>query len=213
MQTELEFTDLAALDGLSVSPVEWLLRSYDSFVEWKSRARAEYVALNGDSHAARNRVAWIVRNYFTETQLTQEEVGRWKDSEIVTIRMLPPNITDSNATYVDWSYIADVLLLHCAAQHEDIDKENQRRETEYLRASNSYKLRLAAEEAQEAIRRSPQASDDAILESLTKLHPDASVATIKEARRREKAKTILPKVMQPQRSQSIAPFVPLYFQS
>lgn len=211
MQNELEFTDGDEPDCTSVTPVNWLLRSYDSAVAWKSRARTEYISLNGDSDAARNRVAAIVRTYFTETQLTPEVVGRWIGNEVVKIRLLPPMVTDSNAAYVDWIFIADVLLLHCVADQDEIDKENQRRETEYLRAYNSYKLRIAIEEIQERIRSGQHSSDDALLKSIIAKHPDASIATIKEARRREKTKAMLPKAKEPLRSMHIPPFKPLYY--
>ena len=213
MQIDFQFLDRLPQDDVPASPVDWLLRSYDSFVEWKTRARDEYIRLNGDSHAARNRVAWVVRNYFTESKLSQEQVGRWKGNEIVYVHLTPPNITDSNATYVDWIYIADVLLIHCAAEHDDIDQENQRRDTEYQRAYNSYRLRIAVEEAQEAIQEAPGAADEVILAALLGTHLDASMATVKEARKRVKSKSTFPKAELPHRGAPIAPFVPLYFHS
>lgn len=210
MRTEFEFAESVVADGSSVTAIEWLLRSYETSAEWKATATDVYFSVNGDSNVARNRVAGIVRSYFVETPLIPENVRRWGKSDIETVQVSPPNISDSNATYVDWVYIADFLLLHCSTVTEELEEENQRRETEFQNALRSYKLRLAVVDAREAVRRDAQASEKEILETLKILHPEASLATIKEARKLEKFNVVTPQPREPQPSPLLR-YKPLYF--
>lgn len=204
-----------APDTSATTPIQWLLRSYETSREWKDKAKDVFFSVNGDSDLARNRVAGIVRNYFIENKnrLEPEDVGRWKDGENVAekVRVVPPTVTESNSTYVDWVYIADFLLLPFVSLQEALDAENQRRETEFDNAMRSYKKRLAVEDAREAVRSGSLPSDAAILESLKIHHPDASLATIKVARKLEKENAIEPKAREPKKSAPMPPFKALYF--
>ena len=220
MQEELYSSEPMETDDTpdaSATPIQWLLRSYETSVEWKAKAKDVFFSVNGDSNLARNRIAGIVRNYFIENKnrLVPEDVGRWKDGENVVEkgRFVPPKISESNATYVDWVYIADFLLLPFISLQEELDAENQRRETEFDNAMRSYKKRLAVEEAREAIRHDSLSTDAAILESLKSGHPDASLAAVKVARRLEKANVLEPKAREPVKAAPMPFYKPLYFPS
>ncbi len=220
LQEELyssEPTETDDAPGASATPIQWLLRSYETSVEWKAKAKDVFFSVNGDSNLARNRVAGIVRNYFIENKnrLEPEDIGRWKDGENVVekVRVVPPKISESNSTYVDWVYIADFLLLPFISPQDELDAENQRRETEFDNAMRSYKKRLTVEDARESIRRDSLSTDAAILESLKSRHPDASLAAIKVARKLEKENVLEPKAREPMKPAPMPPFKPLYFPS
>ena len=197
------------------TPIRWLLRSYQTAVEWKAIAKQVLFAVNGDSNVARNRVANTVRSYFIEKPLEPEDVERWKDRENATeiVRFVPPKITVSNATYVDWVYIADFLLLACVSVSDELEAENQRRDTEFDNAMRSYRKRLAVEDAREAIRHDPLATDKAITESFKDRHPDISEAAVKMARTLEKTKAVEPKAREPLKAEPMPRYKPLYFPS
>lgn len=199
--------------GSVSTPIQWLLRSYRTADEWKRKAKDVLFAVNGDSNVARNRVASIIRSYFVDTKLKPEDVERWKPRENAkeTVRVVPPTITVSNATYVDWVYIADFLLLACCSVTEELEAENQRRETEFDNALRSYRKRLAVEAVCEVIRQGSTATDKAIVESLKELHPDISEAAVKIARKLEREKIVEPKAKEPQRAEPMPPYNALYF--
>ena len=158
--------------------------------EWKAKAKDVFYSSNGDSNLSRNRVASIVRTYFLETPPKPEDVQRWKTGfeEIETVHVTPPNVSASNSAYVDWLYIADYLLLACASPTEQLDEENQRRETEFQNVLGSYKIRLIVHDAREKLRNETTLTDTDILAAVKKVYPKASMANIKEARRLEKGK-------------------------
>lgn len=195
------------------APIQWLLRTYQTADEWKRKARDVFFTVNGDSNVARNRVASMVRSYFVDTKLEPEDIQRWKTGENAkeSIRVVPPKITVSNATYVDWIYIADFLLLPNCSPTEELEAENQRRDTEFDNALRSYRKRLAVEAAYEIIRSGSTATDKAIADSLSETHPDVSEAAVKIARKQAREKIVEPKSKEPQRAEPMPPYDALYF--
>ena len=146
---QLVLEGLETSDQSTVTALEWFARSYESMEEWKGKAREVFFSLNGNSEVARNRVASMVRFYFVETPPKSEDVKRWKQGsdETETIHVVPPKISASNSAYVDWGYVADYLLLACAALSDVLDAENQLRETEYRTAFDSFKIRTMVHDA------------------------------------------------------------------
>ena len=204
-------------DTSSSTPIQWLLRSYQTSVEWKAKARAVFFSSNGDSNLARNRVAGIVRSYFIENKnrLEPENIGRWKDGEnvIENHHVVPPKVSESNSTYVDWVYIADFLLLPLISLLDELETENRLRVTEYENALRSYKKRVAVEEAREVIRQDSNMPDDVIWESLKSRHPEGSLAAVKFARKLEKTNAKEPKAKEPKPSVPLPNYKSLYFPS
>lgn len=192
--------DAASTDPQSLPILDWLVRSYATSQEWKSKAEDIYVSSNADSNLSRILLAAVVRKYFVETKPTVEDVRRWKPGfkEVEVVRLFPPRITNANATYVDWLYIADYLLLTTSVT-ERVEQVNQRRSFEFQNALGSYKIQLSVYEAREIMRRSPGESDVEILSVLKTKHPDAAIAHVKQARRLEKtsARHRVPKEPQP----------------
>ncbi len=222
MQVELNFDNMREADSQSVTPLQWLNRSYDSMRDWKSKALEVFLSVNGDSNAARNRVASKVRKYFEETTLAPEDVPRWKNAvnEIETIRVIPPKISESRLGYVDWLHIADLLLMTGCADGDAINEEQQIRETEFLSAQRSYKMRLVVEEARMAIRRDSNMSDGSLSKHLNEMFSEMfkdkdknpPLVAIKEARKLEKSGVRTPHPKEPIKPDSIPRYITLYFQ-
>jgi len=213
LQNELDFTESPASDHLSCSVLEWVARTYETMEEWKAKAKDVFFSSNGDSNLSRNRVASIVRSHFLETPPKPENVQRWKTGfeEIEAIHVLPPKVSASNSAYVDWLYIADYLLLACASPTEQIDEENQRRETEFQNALGSYKIRSIVHDACGKMRNDTTISDNEILVDVQKENPKASMANIKEARRLEKGKVLHNAPKEPIPAEPMLRYTPLYF--
>lgn len=213
MQNGIDATQSPASDRLSDSVLEWLGRTYETMEEWKAKARDVFFSSNGDSNLSRNRVASIVRAHFLESPPKPEDVERWKAGfdEIETVHITPPNVSASNSAYVDWLYIADYLLLACASPTEQLDAENQRRETEFQNVLGSYNIRLIVYDAREKLRHDPTLTDNDVLAAVQKKHPKASMANIKEARRLEKANVFHDAPKEPIRAEPMPRYTALYF--
>jgi len=181
--------------------------------EWKDKAREVFYSLNGNSEVARNRVAAMVRFYFVETPPKAEDVKRWKQGgkEMETIHVVPPKISASNSAYVDWCYVADYLLLVCAALSEKLDEENQLRETEYRTAFDSFKIRTMVHDARSLLRETPDAPETELLGALKAKHAKAALAHIKEAKSLERGEVRFAPPKAPTPSTPMPRYVPLYF--
>jgi hypothetical protein len=210
-----EQLEVAASDRLSEDVTAWLMRCYESQESWKQKAREVFMACNGDSVLSRTRLAAIVRKYFIEDKPQPEDVECWKDGfeGITIVHVEPPKVSASNAGYVDWLFVADYLLLGCAAITDGYTEENQRRETEFQQVWSSYQLRLVVHDARGLIREHPKASDSDILELLKKTYDKASLANIKEARLLERAAVPHNKPVLPERPDPLPLYKPVYFSS
>ncbi len=213
MQNGTDATQSPASDRLSDSVLEWIGRTYETMEEWKAKARDVFFSSNGDSNLSRNRVASIVRTHFLESPPKAEDVERWKAGfeEIETVHVTPPKVSASNSAYIDWLYIADYLLLACASPTEQLDEENQRRETEFQNVLGSYNIRLIVHDARETLRHNPTLTDNDVLTAVQKKHSKASMANIKEARRLEKANVFHDVPKEPIRAEPMPRYTALYF--
>jgi len=210
-------------DRFSADVNAWLMRCYETQEAWKKKAREVFMVSNGDSVLSRIRVAAMVRKYFLEERPQAEEVDRWNESyeHIEKVYVEPPSISESNAGYVDWLYVADYLLLACAGITDEITEENQLRETEYQQSWSSYQLRLAAYAARSLIREHPDMDDDGvkkllderIKELLNDPRKKASNANVQEARRLEAAKLPHVEPMPPERPEPMPRHKSIYFPS
>lgn len=214
-----EHSNQILLDGLdspeqsTTTAIEWLARSYESMEQWKRTGKELFFSLNGQSDVARNRLASVIRKYFVETPPTAEDVRRWKrdSTEQETIRVTPPKISASNSAYVDWGYLADYVLLACAAVSEELEEENQKRALEYRQLLESYYIRLAVFDARTLIRTNPELNDDGVLTQLKMKHEKAALAHVKEARKLERNAVRYAPPKEPRESPEMNRYVPLYF--
>lgn len=213
MQNGIDATQSPDSDHLSVSVLEWLGRTYETMEEWKAKARDVFFSSNGDSNLSRNRVASIVRTHFLESPPKPEHVERWKAGfeEIETVHVTPPKVSPSNSAYVDWLYIADYLLLACASPTEQLDEENQRRESEFQNVLGSYNIRLIVHDAREMLRQHSTLTDNEVLAAVQRKHSKASMANIKEAQRLEKANVFHDVPKEPVRAEPMPRYTALYF--
>ena len=210
---QLVLEGLETSDQSSITALEWFARSYESMEEWKKKAREVFYSTNGNSDVTRNRVAAMVRFYFVETPPKAEDVKRWKTGgkEIETIHVVPPKISASNSAYVDWGYVADYLLLACAALSDELDAENQLRDTEYRTAFDSYRIRTMVHDARTLMREISNATETELLKLLTAKHDKAALAHIKEAKRLERGDVRYAPPKAPTPSTPMPRYVPLYF--
>jgi hypothetical protein len=208
-----DLSDSPPSDRLSEDVLEWLARSFETIEEWKAIAGNVFFSANGDSNLARNRVASLVRSHFIESSPGPEDVKRWSlaGQAIETMVVTPPKISASNAAYVDWLYVADYLLLACACPSEQMDEENQRRETDFQIVWSSYGIRLIVHAAREELQLAPRVEDEKLLESVRSRHPKASLANVKEARRLEKSGAALSPPRAPTRAEPLRPYESLLF--
>ncbi len=212
-------SDYALLDRLeaseqsTVTAVQWLARSYESMEHWKRTGKEVFFSLNGESDVARNRLASIIRKYFVDTPPGAEDVNRWRrdSTETETIRVVPPKISASNSAYVDWGYLADYVLLACAAISEELEDENQKRTTEYRQSLESHNIRLAVFDARMILRENPNLNDDDVLTQLKTKHEKAAAAHVKEARKLERNNVRYAPPKAPRESPAMNRYVPLYF--
>ena len=210
---QLVLEGLESSDQSTVNALEWLARNYESMEEWKGKAREVFFSMNGNSEVTRNRVAAMVRFYFVETPPKPEDVKRWKrgGEETETIHVVPPKISASNSAYVDWGYVADYLLLACAALSDELDAENQLRDTEYRTVFDSYKIRTMVHDARTLMRETPSATETELLGLLTEKHDRAALAHIKEAKRLERGNVRYAPPKAPTPSTPMPRYVALYF--
>ncbi len=214
-----EHSNQMLLDGLETpeqstsTAMEWLARSYESMEQWKRTGKELFFSLNGQSDVARNRLAAVIRKYFVETPPNTEDVRRWKrdSTEQETIRVTPPKISASNSAYVDWGYLADYVLLACAAVSEELEEENQKRALEYRQLFDSYSIRLAVFDARTIIRTNAELNDDDALTQLKMKHEKAAAAHVKEARKLERNAVRYAPPKPPTESPEMNRYVPLYF--
>lgn len=218
VQIDLNFDNPAESDSQSVTPLNWLNRSYESIKEWKAKALKVFLSVNGDSNVARNRMASQVRKFFEETSLVPEDVQRWKKgmNEVETVQVIPPKISESRSGYVDWLHIADFLLMTGCAEGEAANDEQQIRDTEFLNAQRSYKMRLVVEEVRAELRRDSTLSDDTLSMHLKVKFSemfkdkDPPLVAIKEARRLEKSGVRTPSPKAPIKPEPIPRYTTLY---
>jgi hypothetical protein len=161
----------------------------------------------------RNRLASVIRKYFVETPPVAEDIQRWKRdlTEQEMIRVTPPKISASNCAYIDWGYLADYVLLACAATSEELDEENQKRFVEYRQLLDSYNIRLAIFDARTIIRNSTCLNDDDVLAQLKAKYEYAAVAHVKEARRLERNGVRYAPPKPPRESPEMNRYCALYF--
>lgn len=215
MSDTFDLAHSPASDRLSESVLEWLGRGYRTMEEWKAVATNVFFSCNGDGHLARNRVASFVRSHLLDSVPSSENVKRWsRGIEVIeNVVVSPPKVSASNAAYVDWLFVADYLLLTCASPSEQLDEENQRRETEFQNVWSSYGIRLIVHAAREEMRRTPGLTDENCLAAIQSRHGKASMANIKEARRLEKTRTALEPPRSPTRAAPMRPYCSLFFGS
>ena len=127
--------------------------------------------------------------------------------------MAPPKVSASNAAYVDWLFVADYLLLACASPSEQLEAENERRETEFQNVWSSYSIRLIVHAAREEMRQTPGLTDQDCLAAIQSRHEKVSMANIKEARRLEKMRSALEPPRSPTRAEPMRPYCSLFFGS
>ena len=212
-QHEFAFEDAAGADRLSNGVLQWLARSYETLLHWRGHASDTYLATNGDSALARNRVAFEIRAYFLQEELPTEELPRWRpgfESQEL-LEVVPPKVSPSNAAYVDWIRVADYLLLGVASPTEPLDRANQQRETEFQAAHGSWRIRHVVYCGAAALRDDMELADSVLLERVKKEHPDASMANIKEARRLARDGHPLQPPQEPPPAATMRPYEPLYF--
>jgi len=207
--------EVEGIDRLSSAVLGWLTRSYDAHQVWKKRARDVFMASNGDSVLSRTRVAAIVRRYFLEERPASEDVEQWSKGYggSVQVQVVAPKVSASNASYLDWLFVADYLLLSCAAETEEYQEENQRRETEFQQLLGSYHLRSIIHESRELMAAKPEMDDGEILELLKKGHPKASLANVKEGRRLESQGASRLKPLEPARPDPLPLYKSVHFPS
>lgn len=207
------FDRLEDSEQSTVTAVHWLARSYESLEEWRRTGKEIFFSVNGESDVARNRLASLIRRYFVDTPLSAEDVTRWKpgSTETETIRVSPPKISASNSAYVDWGYLADYVLLSCAAISEELEDENQKRNMEYRQSLESHNIRSAVFEARTIIREKANLNDVEVLEKLKKIYEKASAAHVKEARKQERNGDRYTPPKPPRESPQMNRYVPLYF--
>jgi hypothetical protein len=214
VQRELDLFDSSdTKESRTNNLLKWICRSYESTEHWKHKAKEMFFSLNGESDVSRNRFAAVLRGYLTENPPSDEVVELWdKDfKQIESVNVRGPKITASNSAYVDWCYIADYLLLGCAALSEDFEQENQKRLDEYRMLLDSFEIRLSVYDAFELIKNHSELKDDEVLIKLKVKHKDAALAHVKEARRcwRDNVDYKCPKP--PRQSPPLARYLPLYF--
>ena len=200
-------------DQSTATAIEWLARSYKSMEQWKQAGKELFFSLNGQSDVARNRMASVIRKYFVDTPPVAEDVRRWNRdvTEVETVRVVPPKISASNSAYVDWGYLADYVLLACAASSEELEEENQKRASEYRQSLESYSIRLAVFDARTIIREQINVNDADVLSQLQTKHEKAAAAHIKEARKLERNEARYAPPKPPKESPAMPRYVALYF--
>lgn len=168
--------------------LEWIARSYQSLENWKKEAENIFYSLNGQSEAARNRLALKLRDYFSNETLSVEEVKRWNRNHtfIETVRVTPPKISATRLAYIDWCYVADYLLLSCAVESASILVENQRRANESRIMIASYDILCAIFEARKIINGDSGFSNQQVLKMVKKIKDCVTLTHIQEARRQER---------------------------
>jgi hypothetical protein len=204
---------LEASDQSTLTALQWIARSYESMENWKRVGKELFFSLNGQSDVARNRLASMIRAYFVETPPSSEEVRRWnrEGTQQETVRILPPRISASNSAFVDWGYVADYILLACAAISEELEVENQRRINEYRLALDSYNIRLAVHEARTIIREQPDLPDSDVLSNLQTINAKSALAHVKEARKLERIGVQYVPPKPPTESPEMPRYVPIHF--
>ena len=210
---QMHFDGLESPEQSTMTAIQWLARSNESMEQWKRTGKELFFSLNGHSDIARNRLASVIRKYFVETPPNAEDIRRWKrdSTEQETIRVTPPKITASHSAYIDWGYLADYVLLACAADNEELEEENQLRALEYRQSFESYCIRLAVFDARTIIRANPELNDNDVLTQLKMKHDKTAAAHVKEARKLERNAARYSPPKEPRISPEMSRYVPLYF--
>jgi hypothetical protein len=195
------------------SVLEWLARSYESLEQWKRDAKDIFYSLNGQSEAARNRLAMKLRDYFMNTMPSAEDVRRWnRDHTVIeTVRVPPPKLPTARLAYIDWCYLADHILLSCAVEDDSFREENQRRVNESRATAESYDILCAIFEARKIIQADRELKNEQILKVLKNGAAYATEAHVKEARRQERDGEALVQPRLPPASIPLPKYKPLYY--
>lgn len=195
----------------------WLKRSYKIEQQWSEKATRIYLESQGDAILARTVLASDVRRHFLVDKPSEETVERWNEghTEIDKILVTPPKISESNAAYVDWLYVADYLLLCCGSTRDEFDQVNSVRQGQFRSLLQSYFLRQFVIDAIGLIEREAGISDEDIVKRLKSLATDEdiqpSLASVKEARRWLKDGVNPKAVVRPEMPREIAIYQAIYF--
>lgn len=181
---------LDALPDRTRALCHWLKRSFKTSEEWADKATHIYLDANGDDALSRTILATEIRRHFIADSPGSEEIDRWNEGHTETERVLvvAPKITEANAAYVDWLYVADYLLLCCGTPRDEFDEVNTGRRGMHGKLAQSHRLRSLVAEAIKLLEADDGIDDERAVEQLKKIDKDASFATLKEARRWLKAK-------------------------
>ncbi len=131
------------------------------------------------------------------------------------VTVSPPKISESNAAYIDWFYVADYLLLCCGTTRDEFDDVNTVRRAQFRSLLQSYLLRKYVIDAIALIEAKPKLSDEQVVEELKSAATDEeskpSLATIKEAKRWMRAGEKPNEVIRPEPPADLGLYKPLYF--
>ena len=197
----------------------WVKRSYEASKKWEQLAVDVYREAEGDSCLARTILASSLRAYFVDGKPQAETIRRWKEGcdgqEELNIK--PPKVGESNASYVDWLYVADYLLLPCSSLRDDFDELNTVRKSQYRALFQSFQLRSYVVKAIEILEERSRLSDEEIVDLLKSESGDddvkPSLATVKEAKRWTRADEKPRKIEAPVEPAYLGLYEPLYFKS
>ncbi|MEX2188606.1 MAG: hypothetical protein WD875_17490 [Pirellulales bacterium] len=202
-----------AHDQLTEQLLHWLMRRYETQEAWKEMAQDVFMRSNGDAALSRCRVAAIVRRYCMgeRTILRSSRFARSSVELTTGHDDEPVPVTASNAGYVDWLYVADYLLLRCAALSDEYVDENKQREAEFQQLLGSYELRCNVYRARKTIRDNPGLVDADILDAIKLENSSASLANVREARRQERANIAFREPIKPEKPRELERYKPVYF--
>ncbi len=216
MQEQIEFDSVKTNDTATI--LGWLSRSFKVAEQWKQQGIEVYEEVGGDSDAARNRLASILRKYFVESKPTDEVVENWNNDRtaVEEFKVIAPKVTSSSAVHHDWAFYADYLLLGCASS-DRWNAINQVREAEYLSLAMSHKIRTNVFNAVNLLTENPKLTDEQVKASLIQMNGDSedesdkpAIAHVKEARRQIKSGTKIARPVKPVRA-PLKPFESRYF--
>lgn len=212
-QPDLPVIDLNEINSIDKAVILWLTRTYEVHDVWKKKATQDFFNVGGDDQLTLTRLASDVRDYFLELNLPCEDISRWSQdgSVIEKIRIIPPKVSASKHQFINWTKVADYLMLCCAVASDDIANENTRRVAENRIATQTYRTLSSVNAAQAIIRDRPVLPNEDVLELLKQSNSTAVIAHVKEARRREKAGLPIEELVEPNDPVLIDRYKPIYF--
>lgn len=147
----------------------------------------------------------MIRTEFVDNPPKPEQIKRWKPSgsEMESVTVRPPGISASTAIFYDFEKMADYVLLCCAVV-DVVERENQKREDEYLGLRNSYAVRLNVFNAYELLKKDDSLDDDGVIATLKKQGGSdveaPAITHVKRARSALRKGEALPAPVEPERS-------------